>query len=87
MLHKNIPYRRWQDYLHKKRLAEIASRSYTGVRFKNERCYVSCRNSNVSQFLKQKSEKRIRQRKINCEEKALRGGEYKKLFEFWWELL
>ena len=88
MLHKNIPYRRWQDCLHKKRLAEIASScNFPGIWFKNDKYYTSCRDSTASQFLKRQSEKRIRQKQWEYENKALHGGEYKKLFDFWWELI
>ncbi len=89
MLHKNIPYRRWQDYLHTKRLAEIASYcGYPGVWYKNEKYYISCRSSGASQFLKRQSNKCIRGKYKKWDENkiALHGGEYKKLFDFWWQL-
>lgn len=86
-------YRRRMNYLKKKRLMEIVKTGCNRSFYKNWECadgsfhrlydYIRYpKNSNRKRFLKNCSNRKIRRER----EESMKGNQYRKIFDYWWEL-
>lgn len=86
-------YRRRMNYLKKKRLMEIVKSGYNYSFYTNweytdgsfHRLYDYIRypqNSNRKRFLKKYSNRKVRR----AQGESMKGNQYRKVFDYWWEL-
>ena len=82
MIHKDMRYRRMQERAHKMKLREISKYcGYPGVWEHNG--YYKMGRGSISKYLKRLSNKKVRRTPVEI---TLRRGDYRRVFDYWWEL-
>lgn len=81
-IHKRMEYRRFQERKHRERMAKQHNRlGCFGVYYHNDH-YVNSGRGKRSAYVKRKCNKQVRRT-----DGLYRNGDYRKVSDYWWELI